>query len=136
MKKQQSGCGSGSVKGFSTGSLAAFTFMGKCMKKFSFGILLFIALSSSAHALTGNDYERLSKNLKVMWIMGVTEGLTFAKTPSSDEQEKFGNCMSNLEWQQIKAIFERSLESAPEIWHFPAALKFQRTFRMYCGLSE
>ena len=93
-----------------------------------------ILFSVSAHALTGNEYNKLSDNDRTIWLIGVADGLITADLISSKSQPPLVKCLAELEWEQIRAIFEKNLKENPEKWNFPAAFSFRQTFNKHCNI--
>jgi len=105
--------------------------------KFIPAIFLMLAgFSTSTFAITGNEYRQLPNSQRIAWIYGVTDGFSTAELIATKKQPEIVVCFSELEWEQIKAIFEKSLNSDPERWHFPAAFIFREAFYKYCRINE
>ncbi len=96
------------------------------------GLLLMMGCGL-AQAVSGNEYRNLSATQKLAWTVGVADGIITTPLFESDKQSPLAQCLSELEREQIRAIFEKALEGQPERWHFPAAFCFYDTFRKYCG---
>ena len=96
---------------------------------------LLLLISIPVHALTGNEYNKLKNNERIIWIIGVTDGLITEHLMATLEQPPLAKCLGELEWEQMRAIFEKNLNANPERWHFPASFSFNQTFKKYCNIQ-
>jgi hypothetical protein len=97
-----------------------------------FFLALLLGATPLVHATSGNQYRAFSEVQRQMWAVGVLDGLMMGELAASNKAPAWGVCMAKLEREQIRAIFEKALEKEPEVWHFPAAMMFHRTFQKYC----
>ena len=103
-----------------------------------FRTILFATLFFSAafaNALTGNEYRNLNSRDRLTWTVGVADGILTNYVIEVKKTSPFAECLGKLEREQIRAIFEKELESNPESWHFPAAFTFYSTFKKFCGVK-
>ena len=84
-------------------------------------------------ALSGNEYRRLNPEQRLSWVVGVTDGILIEQLFASGKKPELADCFAKLEWEQVRAIFDKANESQPERWQFPAAFLFRQTFLAYCS---
>jgi hypothetical protein len=97
-----------------------------------FFLALLLGICPLVHATSGNQYRAFSEVQRQMWSVGVLDGLMMGELATSNKAPAWVACVAKLEREQIRAIFEKALEKEPEVWQFPAAMMFHRTFQKYC----
>ncbi len=93
--------------------------------------LLFLS-QQPASALTGNEYRALPAAQRLVWTVGAADGIMASQFMTTNEKSPFADCLSKIEREQLRAIFERGLELNPERWRLPAALTFYITVQKLC----
>jgi len=102
--------------------------------------LLLLLLTSNANAvilgfITGSDYVKMDRPSQYTWVYGAMDGI-IAESIVADKDALgpwLGKCISEYDFEQLKAIFEKELNSKPESWHVPAAIVLQSTLKEFCG---
>ncbi len=87
-------------------------------------------------ALTGNNYRKLSPEQRLSWVVGVTDGILVEQLFASGKKPELVDCFAKLEWEQVRAIFDKANESQPERWQFQASFLFRQTFLTYCSKMQ
>ena len=92
-----------------------------------------------AHAIvlgyvTGNDYLKFDNENRVVWLIGVMDGIMAESTiiKKDDKGPWLGRCIDGLSKDQIKAMFEKELTQHPEGWHAPAGIIFRVKMKDFC----
>jgi hypothetical protein len=93
-------------------------------------LAMFVAMS--AHAMSGNEYRKLPPEQRLTWIVGVTDGLMTEQLFATGKKPEMADCFAKLEWEQVRAIFDKANESQPERWGAPAAFLFRQMFLAFC----
>lgn len=94
-----------------------------------------ILMSTSALALSGNEYRALSQVQRQAWLVGAIDGLLTAQLTTTNKQPGLAVCLSKIPVSQQQAIFEKALDADPERWNFPAAFKVLDVFNRYCDIK-
>ena len=88
--------------------------------------------------VTGNTYLTLDDNSRMGWLIGAMDGIMAedisVKSPPNGTW--LGNCLDGLSKEQIKAIFEKELQTKPETWHTPAAFIFRNQLFKFCAARK
>jgi hypothetical protein len=112
------------------------------MKKFSsnysvhkiiFVTVMGLFLNFHAHAVTGNEYRELSNSHREGWVAGAVDGLLAEYVFILQKKSPILDCVSKMERNQIKAIFEKSLDANPEKWGFPAVFILRQSLYAACN---
>ncbi len=112
-------------------TLRATTMRLKFPRLLLLGILLLFS-QQPASALTGNEYRALPAPQRLAWTLGAADGIVAGQFMTTNEKSPFAACLSKLEREQLRAMFERALELNPERWHLPAAFTFYITVQKLC----
>jgi len=111
------------------------------MKKISILVLLLSVFVQPAYSVTmgyttGTEYFKFNEKSRIDWLIGAMDGImaesTYINISKAERGTWLGRCIEGLEFEQIKAIFEKELNTKPEEWHAPAALILRGTLARFC----
>jgi len=89
--------------------------------------------------ITGNDYLRMKVETRQFWLLGAIDGIMAEDLHRQIGSEKparapwLGDCIEDLGFMQIRAIFEKELKAKPEAWHAPAAQILRGRLHKFCA---
>jgi len=97
-----------------------------------FSSIALVIYALPACAITGGEYRKLLPEQRLTWVVGVTDGLLTEQLFTTGKKPEIAECFAKLEWEQVRAIFDKANESQPERWNVPAAFLFRQTFQSFC----
>lgn len=112
------------------------------MNKISVLVFLLSVFVQPAYSVTmgyttGTEYVKFSERSRIDWVRGAMDGImaesTYTNISKAEQGTWLGRCIEGLEFEQIKAIFEKELNARPEGWHAPAALSLRGTLAKFCS---
>ena len=85
---------------------------------------------------TGNEYLKMDEESRKCWLVGALDGIMAEAVHTKNNNVKqttwLGRCIEGIDFEQIKAMFEKELRENPEGWHAPAALILWKKMQEFC----
>ncbi|GEM_PF-6286712 len=92
------------------------------------------AESVSLGMITGGQYLKDNDNDRVAYLIGLIDGISIEAFKAANKAETpwLAKCLEDVEIAQVKAIFEKRLNTGSENLRRPAALVFRDEMEKFC----